>query len=217
MSSRSRFATSANDTPVRQNSFAGTLNIYHRAPFNRIMAENSLLPRLGRWFGITDSATDPSISDEATSRDGRGTVDPQRLASEQILSAISEFIFRHRLPVDCQTLAAAYDYVSGQNRGFASLVNQRLADAGLVTTEWLDEALGRAPLANAEESERVPSSGVDMADASGSTPDVVDHMNQMVRDGRIDMGAYRGERMDDDVEHGLGPQGLEDDFPRGIE
>jgi len=56
-----------------------------------------------------------------------------------------------------------------------------------------------------------------MADASGSTPDVVDHMNQMVRDGRIDMGAYRGERMDDDVEHGLGPQGLEDDFPRGIE
>jgi len=80
---------------------------------------------------------------------------------------------------------------------------------------------GRGPgpgaLADAEESERVPSRGVDMADASGSTPDVVDHMNQMVRDGRIDMGAYRGERMDDDVEHGLGPQGLEDDFPRGIE
>lgn len=80
-----------------------------------------------------------------------------------------------------------------------------------------DEALGRAPLADAEDSERVRSTGVDLADASGSTPDVVDHMNQMVRDGRIDMGAYRGERMDDDVEHGLGPQGLEDDFPRGIE
>lgn len=80
-----------------------------------------------------------------------------------------------------------------------------------------DEALGRAPLADAEESERVPSSGVDLADASGSTPDVVDHMRQMIRDGRIDMGAYRGERNDDDEETGLGPQGLEDDFPRGAE
>lgn len=80
-----------------------------------------------------------------------------------------------------------------------------------------DEALGRAPLADAEESERVPSAGVDLADASGSTPDVVDHMNQMVRDGRIDMSAYRGERNDDDEETGLGPQGLEDDFPRGAE
>jgi len=95
--------------------------------------------------------------------------------------------------------------------------NRSQDDAPDQAQSLADEALGRTPMTDAEESERVPSSGVDMADASGSTPDVVDHMNQMVRDGRIDMGAYRGERMDDDVEHGLGPQGLEDDFPRGIE
>lgn len=62
-------------------------------------------------------------------------------------------------------------------------------------------------------SERVP--GPDGED--GSTPDVVDHMKQMLSDGRIDMSAYRGERNDDDVEQGLGPQGLEDDFPRGAD
>lgn len=95
--------------------------------------------------------------------------------------------------------------------------NRSQDDAPDQAQSLADEALGRTPMTDAEESERVPSSGVDMADASGSTPDVVDHMNQMVRDGRIDMGAYRGERMDDDVEHGLGRQGLEDDFPRGIE
>ena len=64
-------------------------------------------------------------------------------------------------------------------------------------------------------SERVPSGGFD--EEGGSTPDLVDHMKQMVTDGRIDMSAYRGERMDDDVEEGLGPQGLEDDGPRGAE
>ncbi len=95
--------------------------------------------------------------------------------------------------------------------------NRSQDDAPDQAQSLADEALGRAPLVDAEETERVPSSGIDMADASGSAPDVVDQMNQMVRDGRIDMGAYRGERMDDDVEHGLGPQGLEDDFPRGIE
>ncbi|HQQ08392.1 MAG TPA: hypothetical protein PKW04_06865 [Novosphingobium sp.] len=64
-------------------------------------------------------------------------------------------------------------------------------------------------------SERGPASGA--GDAAGSTPDVVDHIKQMLSDGRIDMSAYRGERNDDDVEGGLGPQGLEDDFPRGAE
>jgi hypothetical protein len=42
-------------------------------------------------------------------------------------------------------------------------------------------------------------------------------MNQMASSGRIDMSAYRGERNDDDVEQALGPEGEEDDFPRGAE
>jgi hypothetical protein len=41
--------------------------------------------------------------------------------------------------------------------------------------------------------------------------DVVDHMNQMERSGRIDMDAYRGERSDDDEPQTLGQSGLEPD------
>ncbi|MFD2783280.1 hypothetical protein ACFS32_22080 [Novosphingobium pokkalii] len=55
-------------------------------------------------------------------------------------------------------------------------------------------------LGAAEDSERVSGDG----DEPGSTPDLVDHMKQMVSSGRIDMGAYRGERNDDDEEGGLG-------------
>lgn len=39
--------------------------------------------------------------------------------------------------------------------------------------------------------------------------DVVDHMNQMERSGRIDMDAYRGERSDDDESGMLGEGGME--------
>jgi len=41
--------------------------------------------------------------------------------------------------------------------------------------------------------------------------DVVDHMNQMERSGRIDMDAYRGERSDDDEPDTLGEAALEPD------
>ena len=52
-------------------------------------------------------------------------------------------------------------------------------------------------------------------DASDDVQDLVDHMRQMERSGRIDMDAYRGERSDDDEEDELGPGGVEDDEPRG--
>jgi hypothetical protein len=41
--------------------------------------------------------------------------------------------------------------------------------------------------------------------------DVVDHMNQMERSGKIDMDAYRGERSDDDEPDTLGEAALEPD------
>lgn len=52
-------------------------------------------------------------------------------------------------------------------------------------------------------------------DESDDTQDLVDHMRQMERSGRIDMDAYRGERSDDDEDGELGPGGIEDDEPRG--
>jgi len=42
-------------------------------------------------------------------------------------------------------------------------------------------------------------------------------MKQMVSSGRIDMGAFRGERNDDDEEGMLGEAGIDDDTPRGAE
>ncbi|HWW59489.1 MAG TPA: hypothetical protein VN047_21550 [Sphingopyxis sp.] len=52
-------------------------------------------------------------------------------------------------------------------------------------------------------------------DANDDVQDLVDHMHQMERSGRIDMDAYRGERSDDDEDDELGPGGVEDDEPRG--
>jgi hypothetical protein len=47
----------------------------------------------------------------------------------------------------------------------------------------------------------------DFADAQ----DLVDHMNQMVSSGRIDMSAYRGEPNDDDEEGLFGPEAEDDE------
>lgn len=64
--------------------------------------------------------------------------------------------------------------------------------------------------ARLEDSDKKPS-----GDASDDVQDLVDHMRQMERSGRIDMDAYRGERSDDDEDSELGPGGVEDDEPRG--
>lgn len=94
--------------------------------------------------------------------------------------------------------------------------NQEQDDAPSQAQTLADEALGRATavLGAAEDSERVSGQG---DDEGGSTPDLVDHMKQMVSSGRIDMGAYRGERNDDDEEGMLGEAGIDDDTPRGAE
>ena len=63
-----------------------------------------------------------------------------------------------------------------------------------------------------------PLADSDKAKSGGDGDDVqdlVDHMRQMERSGRIDMDAYRGERSDDDEDDELGPGGVEDDEPRG--
>lgn len=73
-----------------------------------------------------------------------------------------------------------------------------------------DEALGRRSSFEGSDTERAGSED----DAQG-LPDLVDHMEQMVTSGRIDMSAYRGERSDDDEEGMLGEAGIDDETPRG--
>ena len=117
--------------------------------------------------------------------------------------------------------AAPADQPEGENAANADLApevrNAEQEDEAGQAHTLADEALRRTPSPDGGDSERAPVSGLDIDDDAGSTPDLVDHMNQMRSDGRIDMGAYRGERMDDDVELGLGPQGVDDDTPRGAE
>ena len=62
------------------------------------------------------------------------------------------------------------------------------------------------------DSEKVPGGSPD-----DGTPDLVDQMNLMASSGHIDMGAFRGERSDDDEEGLYGADGIEDDTPRGAE
>ncbi|PQM26446.1 hypothetical protein CVO77_15555 [Sphingopyxis lindanitolerans] len=62
---------------------------------------------------------------------------------------------------------------------------------------------------------RADSAKVKARGETDDAADLVDHMRQMERSGRIDMDAYRGERSDDDEEDELGPGGVDDDEPRG--
>ncbi|WP_068071159.1 hypothetical protein [Novosphingobium lentum] len=93
--------------------------------------------------------------------------------------------------------------------------NEEQDDEGAQAQTLADEALGRATSVFGANDESDHAEGDD--DDSGSTPDLVDHMKQMVSSGRIDMGAFRGERSDDDEDGALGESGMEDDFPHGAE
>jgi len=90
--------------------------------------------------------------------------------------------------------------------------NDEQDDEGAQAQTLADEALGRRSAFEGSETGRTAS-----GDDSGDVQDLVDHMNQMVTSGRIDMGAFRGERSDDDEDTMLGEQGMEDEFPRGAE
>lgn len=83
----------------------------------------------------------------------------------------------------------------------------REQDDGEQAQDVAAEALGQGD--PSEDSEHVGGGdryGLDADDAQ----DVVDHMEAMVADGRIDNDAFRGERNDDDEPDALGPDGLED-------
>lgn len=92
-------------------------------------------------------------------------------------------------------------------------VNAEQEDVDTQAQTVADDAIARGTSLVGEqgESERVPGG----EDDSGGMPDLVDHMNQMVSSGVIDMSAYRGERSDDDEEGMLGEGGIDDDTPRG--
>ena len=93
--------------------------------------------------------------------------------------------------------------------GFHAEQEDEGAQAHTVAEERLD---GEDAAFGLSDSEKV-SGGIEDANAA----DLVDHMNEMVTSGRIDMSAFRGERNDDDEEGSLGPDGREDDFPSGAD
>jgi hypothetical protein len=88
-----------------------------------------------------------------------------------------------------------------------------------VNREQDDEETQAHAVADAARTERpLPASDkLKTGDETDDVQDVVDHMHQMERSGRIDMDAYRGERSDDDEPGQLGPGGDEDEGPRGAE
>lgn len=88
-------------------------------------------------------------------------------------------------------------------------VNREQDDEETQAHSVADAAHVERPLADSDK----PKTGEETDDVQ----DVVDHMHQMERSGRIDMDAYRGERSDDDEPGQLGPGGDEDEGPRGAE
>ena len=92
--------------------------------------------------------------------------------------------------------------------------NQSQDDAGEQAQTLADEALGRASSFEEGESEKAGHGD----EFSSSAPDLVDPMNQMVTSGHIDMGAFAGERSDDDEDGTYGEEAdLDEDFPHGAE
>ena len=74
-----------------------------------------------------------------------------------------------------------------------------------------EEALGRNPADYGSPTESVKVNGNNFE--GDSTQDLVDHMRDMERSGRIDMGAYRGEDNMDDNEEKYGEASRLDDDP----
>ncbi len=79
-------------------------------------------------------------------------------------------------------------------------VNDEQEDAQAQAQTVADEAASRATAPFGLSDSDKPEGGLDDDD----TQDLVDHMNQMVTSGRIDMSAYRGEDNLDDQEDALG-------------
>lgn len=78
-----------------------------------------------------------------------------------------------------------------------------------------EDAQSQSVAADAALLEESPFGLEDSVKVSSGSPeddveDLVDHMRSMVRSGRINMDAFRGERNDDDEEGALGPAGEED-------
>ncbi len=76
------------------------------------------------------------------------------------------------------------------------LVNDEQEEESSQAQTIADEAMDRNTSAfGLEDSEKMPT-----GDDTDDVQDLVDHMVQMERSGRIDMSAYRGERNDDEEE-----------------
>lgn len=88
-----------------------------------------------------------------------------------------------------------------------------------VNREQDDEDAQAQSVAEAARRERPLSDSIKAktGDEADDVQDLVDHMHQMQRSGKIDMDAYRGERSDDDEPGQLGGGGDEDEGPRGAE
>ena len=83
------------------------------------------------------------------------------------------------------------------------LVNREQEDEDSQAQTIAEEAIALPTgVIGAEDSEKV---------AAPDVQDLVDHMNQMVSSGLIDMSAFRGERNDDDDEDALDGEGDDDD------
>jgi hypothetical protein len=76
------------------------------------------------------------------------------------------------------------------------LVNDEQEEESSQAQTIADEAMDRnTSVFGLEDSEKMPT-----GDDTDDVQDLVDHMVQMERSGRIDMSAYRGERNDDEEE-----------------
>ena len=81
-------------------------------------------------------------------------------------------------------------------------VNDEQEDEASQAHAVAGEARGRGTGPGLEDSEKVKT-----GEENDDVPDLVDHMREMDRSGRIDLDAYRGERNDDDEEGLLGKAG----------
>ena len=84
-------------------------------------------------------------------------------------------------------------------------INDEQEDEASQAHEVAEEARNRDTATGLGDSEKVKT-----GDPDDDVPDLVDHMREMDRSGRIDMDAFRGERNDDDEEGLLGEAGEDD-------
>ncbi|MDG2004061.1 MAG: GGDEF domain-containing protein [Novosphingobium sp.] len=100
-----------------------------------------------RWLGLGSSdhsVTVDEVESASQAGDAAGSLGWRDKRRRQLLEDIGSFMLTHRLEVAPDSLAIAYDVISGSNSKLTMLLEERILKREPITAEWLEDAARRS-------------------------------------------------------------------------